>query len=37
MAGTGEVLGVAAERRAEWDDSSTSRFARIRDPEGNGI
>ena len=29
--------GVAAERRAEWDDPSTGRFARIHDPEGNAI
>lgn len=30
-------LGVAVERRAEWDDPATGRFARIHDPEGNGI
>ena len=32
-----EGLGVAAERRAEWDDPATGRFARIHDPEGNAI
>ena len=32
-----EGAGVAAERRAEWDDPSTGRFARIHDPEGNAI
>jgi len=30
-------LGVAAERRAEWDDPATGRFARIHDPEDNAI
>lgn len=29
--------GVAAERRAEWDDPAVGRFARIHDPEGNPI
>jgi predicted enzyme related to lactoylglutathione lyase len=29
--------GIEAERRAEWDDPSVGRFARIHDPEGNGI
>ena len=32
-----EGQGVAAERRAEWDDPATGRFARIHDPEGNAI
>ncbi len=32
-----EGLGVTAERRAEWDDPSTGRFARVHDPEGNAI
>ena len=32
-----EAQGIAAERRAEWDDPSTGRFARIHDPEGNAI
>ncbi|HVR89866.1 MAG TPA: VOC family protein [Novosphingobium sp.] len=32
-----ESAGIAAERRAEWDDPSTGRFARIHDPEGNAI
>ncbi len=32
-----EGLGVSAERRAEWDDPLTGRFARIHDPEGNAI
>ena len=32
-----EGLGIAAERRAEWDDPATGRFARIHDPEGNAI
>jgi catechol 2,3-dioxygenase-like lactoylglutathione lyase family enzyme len=32
-----EGAGVTAERRAEWDDPSTGRFARIHDPEGNAI
>jgi len=31
------AAGVPAERRAEWDDPSTGRFARIHDPEGNAI
>ncbi len=29
--------GIAAELRAEWDDPAVGRFARIHDPEGNGI
>lgn len=29
--------GIPAERRAEWDDPATGRFARIHDPEGNPI
>ena len=29
--------GIVAERRAEWDDPATGRFARIHDPEGNPI
>ena len=29
--------GVAAERRAEWDDPAVGCFARIHDPEGNAI
>jgi predicted enzyme related to lactoylglutathione lyase len=29
--------GIAVETRAEWDDPSTGRFARIHDPEGNAI
>ena len=29
--------GIAAERRAEWDDPAVGRFARIHDPEGNPI
>jgi predicted enzyme related to lactoylglutathione lyase len=32
-----EVAGIGAERRAEWDDPSVGRFARIHDPEGNAI
>jgi catechol 2,3-dioxygenase-like lactoylglutathione lyase family enzyme len=32
-----EAAGVPAERRAEWDDPSVGRFARIHDPEGNAI
>lgn len=32
-----ESRGIAAERRAEWDDPSVGRFARIHDPEGNAI
>jgi predicted enzyme related to lactoylglutathione lyase len=32
-----EAAGIAAERRAEWDDPSVGRFARIHDPEGNAI
>lgn len=32
-----EARGIAAERRAEWDDPSVGRFARIHDPEGNAI
>jgi catechol 2,3-dioxygenase-like lactoylglutathione lyase family enzyme len=32
-----EAGGVTAERRAEWDDPATGRFARIHDPEGNAI
>lgn len=32
-----EAQGIAAERRAEWDDPATGRFARIHDPEGNAI
>lgn len=32
-----EAAGVKAERRAEWDDPSVGRFARIHDPEGNAI
>ncbi len=31
------AAGIAAETRAEWDDPSTGRFARIHDPEGNAI
>lgn len=31
------AAGIAAERRAEWDDPATGRFARIHDPEGNPI
>lgn len=31
------AAGVPAERRAEWDDPATGRFARIHDPEGNAI
>ena len=29
--------GIAVETKAEWDDPSTGRFARIHDPEGNAI
>ncbi len=29
--------GVAAERRAKWDDPAIGRFARIHDPEGNPV
>ncbi len=29
--------GTPAERRAEWDNPATGRFARIHDPEGNAI
>ena len=32
-----DAAGIAAERRAEWDDPSVGRFARIHDPEGNAI
>lgn len=32
-----EARGIPAERRAEWDDPSVGRFARIHDPEGNVI
>lgn len=32
-----EADGIACERRAEWDDPSVGRFARIHDPEGNAI
>ena len=32
-----EAAGVAAERRDEWDQPETGRFARIHDPEGNPI
>jgi predicted enzyme related to lactoylglutathione lyase len=32
-----EAAGIAAERRAEWDDPTVGRFARIHDPEGNAI
>ena len=32
-----EADGITAERRAEWDDPATGRFARIHDPEGNAI
>ena len=32
-----EAEGIVAERRAEWDDPSVGRFARIHDPEGNAI
>jgi predicted enzyme related to lactoylglutathione lyase len=32
-----EAAGIAAERRAEWDDPALGRFARIHDPEGNAI
>ena len=32
-----EARGIAAERRAEWDDPAIGRFARIHDPEGNAI
>ena len=32
-----EAAGIAAERRAEWDDPAIGRFARIHDPEGNAI
>jgi predicted enzyme related to lactoylglutathione lyase len=32
-----EAEGIAAERRAEWDDPAVGRFARIHDPEGNAI
>lgn len=31
------TAGIAVETRAEWDDPSTGRFARIHDPEGNAI
>jgi predicted enzyme related to lactoylglutathione lyase len=32
-----QAAGIEAERRAEWDDPKTGRFARIHDPEGNAI
>ena len=32
-----DAAGIAAERRAEWDDPAVGRFARIHDPEGNAI
>ena len=32
-----EADGISAERRVEWDDPATGRFARIHDPEGNAI
>ena len=31
------AAGVAVETRAEWDDPTTGRFARIHDPEGIAI
>ncbi|WP_404372005.1 VOC family protein [Sphingomonas sp. MMS24-J45] len=31
------AAGIAVETRAEWDDPSTGRFARIHDPEGNAV
>ena len=31
------LAGIAVETRAEWDDPTTGRFARIHDPEGNAI
>jgi predicted enzyme related to lactoylglutathione lyase len=31
------AAGIPAERKAEWDDPSVGRFARIHDPEGNAI
>lgn len=31
------ALGIAIERRAEWDSPETGRFARIHDPQGNPI
>ncbi|WP_426164316.1 VOC family protein [Sandarakinorhabdus sp. DWP1-3-1] len=32
-----QAAGITVETRAEWDDPATGRFARIHDPEGNGI
>ena len=32
-----DAAGIKAERRAEWDDPSVGRFARIHDLEGNAI
>jgi predicted enzyme related to lactoylglutathione lyase len=32
-----EGQGISVERRAEWDDPSVGRFARIHDPEGNPV
>jgi len=32
-----ESAGVAVERRDEWDQAETGRFARIHDPDGNPI
>lgn len=31
------AAGIAVETKAEWDDPSTGRFARIHDPEGNAV
>ena len=31
------AAGIAVVTKAEWDDPSTGRFARIHDPEGNAI
>lgn len=32
-----EAADIAVIRKAEWDDPSVGRFARIHDPEGNAI
>lgn len=31
------AAGIAVETRAEWDDPTTGRFARVTDPEGNPV
>ena len=31
------AAGIEIITKAEWDDPSTGRFARIHDPEGNAV